>query len=67
MDLKQFIFATVTQATSDMATKDDIAVLGRKIDDLDLKMDTIAEALQEQLNDHETRISRLEQPVPHAA
>jgi hypothetical protein len=77
-DLKQFISATVSQATAGMATKDDIsnmatkddlanmatkndlAELSVKIDDLDLKLDTISETLQENLNDHEARITQLE-------
>ena len=58
-DLKQFITATVSQATTDMATKDDVGVLKKdvnslksdinrletKIDDLDLKVDTISYTL----------------------
>lgn len=75
-DLKQFITATVTQATSDLATKDDVnkleqkleqkidgveQKLEQKIDDVDLKLDTIADTLNGQLTDHETRITSLEQ------
>lgn len=60
-DLKQFIAATVSQAASDMATKGDIAVLGAKIDGLDLKVNTISDALTEQLNDHDIRLTKLEQ------
>lgn len=88
-DLKQFITATVTQATSDMATKDDIAGLGaritgldqrvtgldqsmtglgqrmsaleRRFDDFDLKLDTIADAHAETLENHEHRLAKLEQ------
>jgi hypothetical protein len=77
-DLKQFIVATVTQSTShlatkedianmatkddiaNMATKDDIAVLNQRFDDMDLKMDTIADALAEDIADHEQRISKFE-------
>jgi len=56
-DLKQFFVATVSQATANMATKQDVARLEKRVDDLDLKLDTIAESL----NDHEVRITRLEQ------
>jgi hypothetical protein len=69
-DLKQFIQATVSQATSDMvtkddistmATKDDITLLGNKINDLELKVDTISETLNYQYNQQENRITKLEQ------
>jgi hypothetical protein len=76
-DLKQFILATVSQATANMATKDDIADMATKgdiqmlkgdikrlevkIDDLDLKVDTIADTLNDHLNDHELRLTKLEQ------
>jgi hypothetical protein len=78
-DLKQFIAATVSQATSDLATKEelkslatkeelkslatkeDLHKLEQKIDDIDLKIDTIADTLNGQLNDHDTRITKLEQ------
>jgi hypothetical protein len=60
-DLKQFITATVSQATADMATKDDIAALSNKIDDLELKVDTISETLNDHLNQHEVRLNKLEQ------
>lgn len=67
-DLKQFIVATVSQATANMATKDDIAdlkgdiaKLEQKIDDVDLKLDTIEGTLNSQLNDQETRITKLKQ------
>ena len=48
-DLKQFIAATVTQATAEMATKSDIARLEGRLDDLELKVDTIAETLHDRL------------------
>ena len=63
-DLKQFIAATVSQATADMATKDDIKRLEVKIDDLDLKVDIISDTLNDRLNDHEARLKKLE---PQAA
>jgi len=77
-DFKQFIVATVSQATAhiatkedianmatkediaNMATKEDIAKLEQKIDDLDLKVDTISETLNDNLNDHEIRLTKLE-------
>ncbi|MBA2279040.1 hypothetical protein H0V99_01180 [Candidatus Saccharibacteria bacterium] len=67
-DLKQFIAVTVSQATADMATKSDIQLLKSdikkldvKIDDLDLKVDTISETLNDQHNQHEIRLTKLEQ------
>lgn len=74
-DLKQFIAGTVSQATTGLATTDalnkvakdvaelkkDVAELKTKTNDLDLKVDTISEALNESLNDHETRLIKLEQ------
>lgn len=64
-DLKQFIAATVSQATSDLANKEDLQQvsqsLSKKIDDLELKVKTISEALNENLSDHATRLTRLEQ------
>jgi hypothetical protein len=78
-DLKQFIVATVSQATANIATKDDIAntatkddvttlgsQLSSQIHDLDLKVDTIAETLNERLDDHESRLTNLEQQAAHA-
>jgi len=66
-DLKQFITATVSQATTDMATKQDIAELKTElktsIHDLETKVDTIADALTENLQDHEQRITKLEHKV----
>ena len=59
-DLKQFITATVSQATFNMATKDDIKRLETKIDDLDLKVDTISDTLNDRLNEHDTRLIKLE-------
>lgn len=71
-DLKQFIAATVSQVLADvvtkadlvrmnLATKADIQRLDQKIDDLDLKMDTIAATFNDKHNNHETRITKLEQ------
>ncbi|MDQ2973229.1 MAG: hypothetical protein M3Q79_01980 [bacterium] len=68
-DLKQFISATISQQTVNLATKDDIASLDKKlsskIEDLS---NSVAEALEStneatdsQLKSHDTRITRLEQ------
>ena len=62
-DLKQFITATVSQSTVNMATKDDIKRIEVKIDDLDLKVDTISDALNDRLNDHGVRLTKLEQQI----
>lgn len=52
-------------AVSGLATKEDLGQLDRKlsgrIDDLDLKLDTISDTLNEDYNDHGLRISKLEQ------
>lgn len=73
-DFKQFITATITQQTShlttkddiaNMATKDDIARLEQKIDDLGSSVQHSAinytSAVDDQVQDHEQRIKRLEQ------
>jgi hypothetical protein len=69
-DLKQFITSTVSQATAGMVTKEDIAdlttkedlqKLGTKLDDLELKVNTVSEALNENLSKHGTRLTELEQ------
>lgn len=62
-DLKQFITTTVSQATADVATKDDIKRLEVKIDDLDLEVDTISDTLNDRLNDHDVRLTKLEQQI----
>lgn len=63
-DLKQFISATVSQATSSMATKDDVNRLEAKIDDLASSvaeaLDNHSEATDHQLKDHDQRITKLE-------
>jgi len=74
-DLKQFIAATVSQATAHLASKDDLRVeinglqgrvdglrgeINRRFDDQDAKLTTIADAHAETLEDHEQRISNLE-------
>ena len=54
---------------AEMATKDDLvqlkSELSTQIQDLDLKLDTIAETLNEHLEDHEQRITTLEQQPSH--
>jgi len=70
-DLKQFITTTISQQTADLANKEDISnvdkKLSSKIDDLS---NSVAEALEstnetteDQLNDHNQRITKLEQKV----
>lgn len=55
-DLKQFIAATISQQLSDVATKDDISKLERKIDDLQESvagaLETANDAVDAQLNEH---------------
>lgn len=63
-DLKQFITTTVSQATSDLATKEDLnelrTELGDKIDEVNLKLDTVMSTTGERLGDIETRLTNLE-------
>lgn len=63
-DLKQFIAVTVSQATSSVATKDDVNRLEAKIDDLASSvaeaLDSHSEAMDQQLKDHGQRITKLE-------
>jgi hypothetical protein len=72
-DLKQFIAATVSQATSGMATTDDIANMATKddVNRLEVKIDVLAssvaealdshsEAIDQQLKEHSHRITKLE-------
>lgn len=75
VDLKQFIAAAVSQQTSNitarldrmedrMATKDDLARLEAKVDDIQTSIgDALSagnDATDAQLKDHERRITRLE-------
>lgn len=84
-DLKQFIAATVSQATADMATKRDIANMATKddianmatkddiraldaklsnmIENLETKVDTIADAHAEDHENYEQRLTKLETKV----
>ena len=67
-DLKQFILATISQATSDMATKNDIESLRKSMDiRFEEIQSAIAEAISstndavdEKIEDHDRRISLLE-------
>jgi hypothetical protein len=74
-DFKQFITATISQQFSNVATKDDIASLDQKIDVLDRKLsgkidelqssvatalDNSNDTVDDQLQDHERRIAKLE-------
>ena len=70
-DFKQFISTTVSQSEkrlrADMATKDDLAALGGRIDDIDEKLNEILDAVGERVahvedtvDDHENRLQRLE-------
>ena len=63
-DLKQFIQATVTQATSDMATKEDIRKVREDLAQIQSAIgDTVSvsnETIDEKIDDHESRISKLE-------
>lgn len=63
-DLKQFITLSISQATSTLATKEDIGRLEQKIDSLqDAVSDAITtsnDATHEQLDNHEHRLVKLE-------
>lgn len=64
-DLKQFIATTISQQTSDLATKEDIQRIEDKIDNLSSSVAEAIEATNEVseavVNDHEQRIVKLEQ------
>jgi hypothetical protein len=75
-DFKQFIIATVSQATAGLATKEDLQAglgevrtelgelrtdMSRRFDELETKMDTIADAHSGTLAEHDQRLRRLEQ------
>lgn len=61
-DLKQFISATVSQATAELGQQVDARFdeVNTRLDDLDSKVTAIADAQAETLEEHEQRISRLE-------
>lgn len=68
-DLKQFIAATISQQTSDLATKEDINQLDEKLSNkIDNLSSSVAEAIEQtnevqdsQIKDQEDRIVKLEQ------
>jgi len=64
-DLKQFIASTVSQATANMATKDDVTRLEQKVDDGFAGIAKTVEQITEQLNDRDKsvdqRFTKLEQ------
>lgn len=65
-DLKQFIDSRISQSEVQFdrnlkEVKTEIKTMKSKLDDLDLKIDTISEALHENLNEHVARITKLEQ------
>ena len=68
-DLKQFITSTISQATADMATKNDIESLRQSMDTrfeevqsaIAEAMSTTNDTVDEKLEDHEHRIGLLEQ------
>jgi hypothetical protein len=66
-DFKQFIASTFRQHIAELATKNDMntmyKALKSQINDLDLKLDTIAVTLNKDLNKHDKRIKKLEHAV----
>ena len=73
-DLKQFITATITQQTADLATKDDLENLAtkgdlsrveQKVNQIQVAIDQsaigYAAAIDEQVQEHEKRLGQLEQ------
>jgi hypothetical protein len=56
-DLKQFIQATISQATAGLATQ---AEMLRRFDELDQKVTAIADAHAESLEDLDSRLGRVE-------
>jgi hypothetical protein len=64
-DLKQFIVATVMQATSEL--RQDIVNLSNRldgrIDDMGEKLDTISGAVGERFENHEKRITRIQAKI----
>jgi len=65
-DLKQFIDSRISQSEVQFdrnlkEIKAEIKTMKSRIDDLDLKIDTISEALHENLSEHDLRLTKLEQ------
>ena len=70
-DLKQFITLSISQATSTLATKEDIASIKTDVSRLEQKIDSLQDAVSdaittsndathEQLDNHEHRLVKLE-------
>ncbi|MGH7249908.1 MAG: hypothetical protein ACREGC_02950 [Minisyncoccia bacterium] len=63
-DLKQFISTTVSQQMANVATKDDIARIEKKIDHVQAAVEQsvigYTSAVDEQVQDHEKRLAHLE-------
>jgi len=79
-DLKQFITATVSQATADLATKQDLESLrvelkddvgnlqqemNGKFDAVDARFDEVLNAVGTELKEHEDTLTRLKRVVGH--
>jgi hypothetical protein len=68
-DLKQFITATVSQATAELPTRDEVRAMiqeelvpvRQSLAGLDVKVDTIADAQAQDNQDLELRVIKLEQ------
>ncbi len=64
-DLKQFISATISQQTANLATRNDIERIEGKIDEIQSAVEQSAigftTVVDDQVRDHEKRIVRLEQ------
>jgi chaperonin cofactor prefoldin len=69
-DLKQFVAATVSQEVAGLrselkadikALDSKVSLLGDKVDLLDHKIDAVQDAIGESFQDHEKRITQLEQ------
>lgn len=65
-DLKQFIDSRISQSEVQFdrnlkGVKAEMKAIKSKLEDLNLKIDTISEALHENLSKHDLRITKLEQ------
>ncbi|MGB4762599.1 MAG: hypothetical protein WBP12_04580 [Candidatus Saccharimonas sp.] len=50
-DLKQFIEATVSQAMANLATKDDLAALNRRVDGLEQNLTSLDQKLDDRIDE----------------